>query len=287
MTRGVILYNYGTKMVARLLVVADSLREHWDGEVAIITSGPANGDEAGQAVAEDYGFEFLRVGFRTTPGKNVALLNKTLLHEVTPFDTSVLIDIDCLVRGDVTPIFEAAERAEFAIPQFADWLVKGKIRKRVARWEGILPPWMMDNAYKYPAAINCGVYGFTRRSRIMADWYNWAVQNRESWIPDETCVQAMLGSYSHELLPEKYNCSCRYGDVPNAVIIHYHGRKHCRFVPDENDRPTTEFRHHSELWWAYFQKLRRHRVMRKWWKSDRMLRKFVDTWDKARKEPRA
>jgi hypothetical protein len=287
MTRGVILFNAGGKMIVRLAVTLMTLRRHYVGPVCIVVDEASTKDPFVrdiEAIAERWGAEVKLTGFKTLAGKHRTLLNKCLLHHKTPFDVSLLIDIDCAVYGDVEPMLDAAEAHEFSVAQFHNWKVRGKVKKRVGNWRDILPAEMMDAAYKYPAAINTGVYGFRKDAELLIDWWNFAVRNRGAWIPDETCCQAMIASYPHKLMPAKYNTSCRYGDVESAVIIHFHGDKHCRFRVGPDRKPTREYRFNSQLWWPLFESIRDWPVVQNNIRGDRMLRKYLATWDEVKSE---
>jgi hypothetical protein len=275
--RGVILFNAGRKMLCRAAVCLHTLRRHWDGPVALLldTESVEAWDclQIGKLCGE-YAASPVQVKFQTDEGKHRAYLNKCLLHKHTPFDVSLLIDLDCIVQGDVTPMLDAAEQDEFALCQFHDWEVKGMIRKRAAFWETILPADMMAAAYNYPAAINTGIYAFRRDSQLMHDWWGYAMQGRESWIPDETCCQAMVASYPHRLMSPRFNTSCRYGDIEKAVIIHFHGRKHCRFHDG-----SVQFQYNSQMWYREFEQIRELPFVKSYILNDRMLRKYLPIWD--------
>lgn len=292
------LYNAGQKMLVRLAVTLATLRRHFDGNVTIISEPTEDdGTEGCRAIAKALGADVLIPKWRTKvpPGSNWVLLNKCLLHEVTPYDVTCLIDADCTVHGRIQPMFDGAEDYQFSVARFSNWLVRGKIAKRVERWRNIVPDGMLSRALGYEAAINTGVYAFTRHSALMDDWYTFALQGRETYIPDETCCQVMLASYPHQLEAQAFNVSCKYGlasHFKSAVIVHYHGRKHCRIEP--NDGTNTRTKHHltkswnflnaSELWFPEFQKIRHKPWVEPWIKKDRQLRHYLPRWKQARLE---
>jgi len=295
-TRGVVLYNAGQKMLVRLAVTLTTLRRHWDGPVTVVAE-PDDGKPGCEVIASALGADLLVPKWKTAtpPGDNWVLLNKCLLHEVAPYDLTCLIDADCTVHGRIDPIFDGAEDYQFCVCRFSDWQVKGKIAKRVQRWRGIVPDAMLERALRYEAAINTGVYAFDRYSALMGDWHKFALQGRGTYIPDETCCQVMLASYPHQLEAQRFNVSCKYGlasHFQSKVIVHYHGRKHCRIEP--NDGKNKRTKHHltaswnflnaSELWWPEFHKLRHKPYVEPYVKADRQLRHYLPRWKKARAE---
>lgn len=283
MTRGVILFNAGRKLLVRAAVCLSTLRRHWTGPVTLLVDrNELRTDDSPhiRAMCRHWAVDFSPVKFETGEGRNRAFLNKCLLHTVTPYSVSLLIDLDCVAQGDISPMFAAAERAEFAVCRFADWTVRGKIAKRIANWNGILPASVMSAAAEYPAAINTGVFAFRRDAQLMRYWWDYAVRGRESWIPDETCCQAMLAAYPHELMSARFNASCRYGkELDSAAIIHYHGSKHCRFR--EN---TDEFLFDAARWYEAFEEIRHLPFVERFIFSDRQLRKNLPTWDAIRSD---
>ena len=226
------------------------------------------------------------------PGHARALLCKTQLHLHTPYDTSILLDADTVTLGDITPIFEAAESSGFAVAQFSDWKTTGRIRKRIEEWRPIVGDKWTDEALAYGPAINTGVYGFRRDSKLMADWYEIAVKNRAGFIPDETCCQVMLPRYPHVIMPARFNVSCRYGTLTDAVVVHMHGRKHCRMTdPDSAVLQTgkrrfarvvwrPQFLNNSDIWLREFEEIRHRDEVQAVIKHDRQLRQNLPRWDR-------
>jgi hypothetical protein len=230
-TKGVIYYNYGEGCLARLAVSLHTLRKHYDGPVTVISDGQESGRvckllRADQRLKID--LVEPRVDVRT--GKNHAYLSKCRLHEMTPYDVSLFIDADTIIRGDLTPLLPLAEQHEFVVPQFSNWVSHGRmISRRIMEWQHIRPR-DMKHALKFGPALNTGVMAFTRDSKFMKDWFRVARRGRGFFIPDETSCQVVLWRYPHKVVEHQYNASCRYDDCqdPNVRLVHFHGRKHCR-----------------------------------------------------------
>lgn len=239
MSKGVIYYNTGQKCLPRLLVSLHSLRKHYGGPVTILSQGKESHEHChkiAKAISDTlvYGnnqnaINVKEVDYGVPNGSNKAFLEACLSHLSTPYAVSMWLDADTIVRGGIMDILNAAEEHEFAVCQFANWTSSGRVASRIKAWSKLYPEWI-EPALKFGPALNCGVFAFRREAKVMQDWYNLALPGRENFLADESCLQTILHRYPHMILPAKYNCSCKYGDVndPDVRIIHYHGRKHCR-----------------------------------------------------------
>lgn len=277
--RGVVYYNTGNKMIVRLAVSLHTLRKHYDGPCTILSEGEAS-HAACNAIAEKYQADCRHIKMMKATEeckKNVAYLNACLINDHTPYDTTMWIDSDTTIHGTFEEMFDAAEEHDFAISQFSDWRTSGKIGKRIRNWEGILPDHWIERALEFGPAINCGVFAFKKDTALVRDWYNLAKQGQYTMIPDETCCQVMLAQpeYKNKIMPQYFNCSCKYGErwINQAKIVHYHGRKHCRF---DNGEP----QFHSNFWYNQFEEIRDWWVIKDYKSKDRMLRKGLMEWDR-------
>jgi hypothetical protein len=229
--QGVIFYNYGIGCAARLAVAVWTLRKHYTGPLAIISDGQESHDVCRHFAADArLGVQLLECDFNVKKDKNHHYLSKCRLHDYTPYDVSLYIDADVVVRGDLTPMLAVAAEHEFAVPQFCDWKSSTPvIRRRLLDWRKIRPRDMRP-ALEYGPAINTGVFAFRRDSTFMADWFKIARRGRKFFIPDEVSCQLVLWRYPHKVVEHFYNGSCRFDDClsPEIRLIHYHGRKHIR-----------------------------------------------------------
>jgi len=274
MNEGVIYYNKGMKMLVRLIVSLHSLRKVYDKNVAILIEGEES-DEC-KEIANMYNAQIVDVDFGESY-KNKTYLNSCLSHTVTPYDTSIWIDSDTVILKDPSKLFEHARKNEFAIAQFANWVTNGsKIRKRIKAWEPYLPEFVKD-AINFGPAINCGVYAFHKDGKLVKDWFDHAVKGKTSFIPDEVCCQVILPQYPHIIVDPKYNTSCRYGTVDkNTVIIHYHGRKHCRIKDGK-------YLNNSKLWFNEYNEIKDLDIIKSLVKKDRQLRINLKIFEKLNK----
>jgi len=270
-SRGVIYYNIGLKMLVRLSCSINSLRRIYSGNVSILA------DEIGypecKVIGNHFGVDVVKVNL-TKDKKNAALLNKCLLHTVTPYDISIFIDSDTIVYKPFFELFDLAKIHGFVTTSFSNWTTKrGTIYRRIKAWRELLPNYM-DNAMKEAPAINTGTFAFRKDSTLMKDWYDVAVQRYDSYIPDETACQVILHRYPNLVVSKNYNTSCKY-DSPltdEKKILHFHGRKHCRI------NHKGEYEYNSNLWFDEFRKIMNLDFVRTYTQHDPQLRRYIQRW---------
>ena len=285
---GVVYYNTGEKMAVRLAVSVHTLRKVYGGPVTILSEGEPSHAFC-EPIADEYDCNMQETVFHgATEGKNTTYLNACLVGQHTPYENTVWLDSDTVILRRFDELFAAAERSDFAIAQFADWSTKhkkhpekrSKIGGRIESWRGILPDHWLDRAIEFGPAINCGVFAFNRQSQLVADWHELARKGQhDSFIPDEVCCQIMIAQphYKAEIMGSKFNCSCKYDnpDGDDVRVIHYHGRKHCRF-----DDVTSQPLYGAETWYSAFEEIREWDLVRHYMPKDRMLRKYHPQWDR-------
>jgi hypothetical protein len=232
--KGVIYFNLGTKCLIRLLVSIHSLRKYWDGPITIISTG-TDSNNALKLIDDD--INVIEADFPDIKeGKNAVFLKKAAVNRFTPYKLNVFLDSDTIVKGDFTELFDLAEKHDFVVPQFHNWTTSTRaIVKRINGWKDTYPK-LMKPALDYGPALNCGVFAFKKDTKFVQEWTDKITPGRNSFIPDETGMQVVIHQYKHLVADQKYNCSCKYSKPHNndTRIIHFHGRKHCRF--DNNNR---------------------------------------------------
>ena len=308
MARGVLMYNVGKKMLARLYIAMKTLRDVWDGPACILAEQPHN---PVKKWCKEWDIQFIPVEFSTPEGRKRTYLNACECHKFTPYDVTMWLDSDTMCLRDFSEMFDAAEEYEFAIAQFASWKTGGKIAKRIKAWKDTYPD-KIEAALAFGPAINCGVFAFSSDSKLMADWHGLAIPGRSfSFIPDETCCQVILPEYPHKIMPHWFNCSAKY-DKPRCVdtrIVHFHGNKHCRLrsknevdeirkeyfrkqkeysckgkMPKDKmaelnrlDNNCTPILNHSDLWYLEFDKVRSK--LEPYIQHDKQLRQNLPRWE--------
>ncbi|GAF73340.1 unnamed protein product, partial [marine sediment metagenome] len=211
MTRGVLYWNSGTKLLTRLHVSLGSLREIYDGPVTILLS---NAPKRYEEILGTNGFNVKRID--VPEGHRQALIIKTCLNQYTPYETTVFIDCDTLIIRPFDELFGWAEEHKFVATAFATWNVKrGAIARRVKSWydQKLISEEEYKAAAAYPAGINVGIMGFQKDATIYNDWRPLAEKGFNAFIPDEVSCQILLPKHHHYLAPQYFNSSCRYSPV--------------------------------------------------------------------------
>lgn len=248
MNSGVLYYNYGLGCLPRLVVSLYSMRKHYSGPIVVLSDGEQSHQACKEISKESrLEVEVRECDFEVRHGRNHHYLSKCRLHEYTPFDTTVYVDSDTLIRGDISDLAPIAAKNEFVVTQFSNWVTTGRtITKRINDWAKIRPNDMVK-ALQYGPAVNTGVMAFQKNAKFMLDWFRIARKGRKLFIPDETSCQVVLWRYPHKVVEWWYNASCRYDDVsdPKVRVIHYHGRKHCR----------AGLPHNAKLWWDTYKEI--------------------------------
>lgn len=243
MTDGILYYNVGTKCLARLLTSIHSLRKVYSGNICILSSGEES-HYACKSISQKYDCIFKEVE-KSIDFKHYYWYEKSRMHEYTPFENTIFIDSDTIIQKDPSDMFEMIQEHDFVVPQFGQWTTQTRvINKRISRWLDIdkdLVDFTLQN--KFPS-VNVGVYGFNKKSALMKNWYDFTIQNKTATLPEETTCHLLLNLYKGKVVDSLYNYSCKHDlkDVKEAVVIHYHGNKHCRLSEDG------ELLYNAELW---------------------------------------
>lgn len=244
--RGIIYFNTGRKCLTRLAVSIYSLRKYYTGNITLLYIG--NIEPEYDIICNQFNCSLKKIIEESSEGKNKVFLDKILAHTNTPYNTSIFLDSDTIILKDPSEdLFSAANDHEFAICQLSNRETKGIIAKRINEWKDIYPQFI-EKALNFGPAINGGVVAFRKDSKFIKDWYKYTIMGRKNFIPDEVCCQILLPQYSHIILDDRYNTSCKYSKIhEDTRVIHFHGRKHNRTDKDGN------FLFHGDIWEKYFQ----------------------------------
>jgi len=227
--QGVIYLLHGSKLGVRLAVSLWTLRQHYSGPVCILTTDE-RADEIGQLLASDSRLNVMqhtiRVGDPTQRHWHYVL--KTFVSQFMPFETSVFIDCDTIVRGSIDELFCLPTPQHIVVTQFCDWHTRGRIMsKRIRAWQATHAE-LIEPALAFGPAINTGVFSITRQTAVLERWSEVARAGQEHHMTDELAMQLLLPHYPNVVLGPQFNCSIKYGcpEDPDTRIIHFHGRKH-------------------------------------------------------------
>lgn len=229
MTSGVIYLLDGTKPAARLVVSLVTLRRHYEGPVAILATS-ATASEVVESICLDPSLSVALANIEHDLGdaKHRPFLLKTIVHRFSPFDVTLFLDCDTIVRGDLSPLFEFPTDEHILVTQFVNWTSDMRmIARRVQRWSSICPE-LIEPALEFGQAVNTGVFSFTRSTVAMKNWFALAYAGRHEFIPDEIAMQLLLPAVPAVVLDDRFNCSPKFRDAEgdDVRIVHFHGRKH-------------------------------------------------------------
>lgn len=211
---GILYLMIGTKHAEHLVVSLRSLRQHWQGSVAIIC------DNDGMRFCRDAcgmhelpGVELVPFDYqrhrKKRRGSGGVYCAKTMMHELTPFDRTVFLDADTLVCGDLTPVFSEGEQVK--VTQWMDWVSTGKMMAgRIKEWQQQAPAEVERQLSRPWPAINTGVIGFTKDSwPTMNAWAEMTARNIR-FICDEIAMQLIFPDWPCVVLDDRYNTSPCY-----------------------------------------------------------------------------
>ena len=249
MTKGVIYYNRGRKCVVRLIVSMMTLRKHYQGPITLFLDDKGFGKENMSLLTKDVKREF-DVDVITDENEDTTTYVRAVeVCMKAPYDLNLWMDADTVILGNIDEILIQAETHDLSIAHFAKWKTRGgTISSRINALKDIVPQYM-EAAIDYGPAINCGIYGFPKNSKILKEWL-WLSKRAESihtFIPDEKSCQVLLPQYDVSILPTKYNVSVIHDpdylankgkinvfEIARKFdwrVLHAHGRKHCKDFP--------------------------------------------------------
>jgi len=264
---GVLYFNSGHKLICRLLVSLDSLRQRYTGEVSLLASHMP--DDVLKVIA-DSGVNVIRQDLKA--GGQEALLVKTRLDEFTPFKRTLFLDADTLVLGDVRPMFSQLDEYECIFTQFSAWMANHRAiehRVRIIMEKGhITKEQYLEAISPKRPAINIGVYSWREDATIWKEWKALSHKITDHYIPDEASLQAVLHKHNHKVESNNYNVSLNrpgyLGPTPDTskwVVLHLAGRAHT------SSKKSAGW---NKLWIEHAKKM---------YKEDRMnFKKILDTY---------
>lgn len=226
---GVLYFLSGARHGVRLLVSLASLRNHYDGPAAILTTDP-DAHKIGKRIASIASLDVRHIpvfpdGQRK---RNWSFAFKTEIPQYSPFDKTVYLDCDTLVTGSIRELFEGISDDRIVVTRFCEWITTGRtIARRIRAWQDTHSH-LIEDALSFGPAVNTGVFGFSRNSSILATWSETTKKGQHHFIPDEVAMQLLIPHFPHTLLDSRYNCSAKYeaNHHPDPRVIHYHGRCH-------------------------------------------------------------
>jgi hypothetical protein len=229
MTQGIVYLLHGRKLGVRLVVSLRSLRSHYSGPVAIISTDPESSSICSR-IADDKRLNAIHITCSPRPlaKRHWGYVLKTYVHQLSPFDESLFLDCDTVIRGDLGPLFSFSSPEQIVVTRCCNRATsRGIIAKRIKRWKELFPE-LVESALRYGHGVNTGIFAFTRETLVMDRWRQVAVAGADHFIPDEIAMQLLLPHYPHQMLDQRFNCSPKYGNAygDDVRVVHFHGRKH-------------------------------------------------------------
>ena len=167
---GIVYLISGNKHAVVLVASIVSLRKHWGGSITVVGT-----DDAGYEIACKLGDDSRLdvISKRMEHGnqkRNSGYLNKTRIGSVLNYDRMIFLDADTIVCGDVSEVFPRGD--EMVLTSWAGWVTTGRMMsRRIEKWSGVEPD-RVSRMLSVPwAAINTGVFGFTKNTEFMKDWF--------------------------------------------------------------------------------------------------------------------
>ena len=275
MSNGVVYLNAGTKCLPRLLVSVYSLRKNYSGEISIVSIGEES-HEICKKICDMFVCQLIEVK-QEHNFKHYYWYEKARINSYSKYDNTIFIDSDTLILKPFDELFTEIEKNDFIVPQFSDWSVKkGIIQKRLSAWKQVDEDLFNKTITSGMSSVNVGVFGFNKKSDLMNNWFNFTIKKKDAVLPEESTCHLLLNRYKGKIIDSKYNYSCKHEKKPvgDSVIIHYHGRKHCRV--DENKIPIFN----SDLWIENWSLCLNNNIcdVNKWWMGcgDTQLRRFMN-----------
>lgn len=288
MQDGVIYFLMGDKHAVQLVVSLRSLRDFWQGPVAILC-----GDDKALSIAEQCASDVrldpvLAIRFDalerqegwTRSGRGY--MNKAhALSLLSPFERTVFFDADTLIVGDFRELWP---RDEFVhLTQFCSWTCKDRrIRGRVELWREAMPKevaralaWR-NGVDKGLPAINTGVMAWTRETKRFLDAWRETTAKNVIFMADELAAQLIFLDFPHVVFPHEYNASPIHSrELGEVKVWHNHGMK-C--VVRQNAH---------RIWWPHYERCLEDNIAQlAYWTpaGDRRLKQFLENPEKVKEE---
>lgn len=113
---------------------------------------------------------------------------RALLH--SPFKTSIWVDLDCEILGDLSPLF------------------------------GYSP---LAAALDGREGVNTGVLVFQQGHPLLQKWATFSTDNTHQFAGDQDALNELLQNETIKIIPQTYNWRAALGHNPDARIVHWQG----------------------------------------------------------------
>ena len=208
MSQGIVYIIIGTDHDFQLAVSLYTLRQHYVGDVAILTDDQR---PALRSIARGANANLRQVARPNAKGPALAL--KAMLHRLSPFTSTVFLDTDTLVRQPLNALFLPDNSQLLRVTPYADWtgLHKQTISRLVAiqNFGLVHPSYVRRLQHLNRPYINVGVFACTPATAIGPDWeattMGFEVGSSER-TGEEAALNMILPDYPHEIWDDSWNC---------------------------------------------------------------------------------
>ena len=174
MTREIAYLMSGRPHLPYLLTSLYTLRNHWEGPV-VISAWEESFDMVEQIVKDGRldGIGKIRIAKREPAyrGKNDQFMDKIHMVMASDANTVLYLDADTTIHGDLTPLFESAEKFGFCATQFCEWKCDGMARNRIEKLRPFptIPQEHIDHLLQAPEwpSVNGGVWAARPSSTVL------------------------------------------------------------------------------------------------------------------------
>lgn len=168
--------------------------------------------------------------------RNDKYRQKCFMDGLSPFDKTVYLDADTLVRGSLKPLFEFSPDRAVTLTQFSDWNSNGrKIPNRIRPWNDVANADVQEMLARAYPAINTGIIAFDKSSGSQKFFQEWRELTAKKivFICDELSAQLIFWRHACRVVDDRWNASPIHSNRTDAIIWHGHGSK---FIKREQGR---------------------------------------------------
>jgi len=153
---GILYCNNDIIYLPRLLTSIHSLRKVYNGSICILSVGE-HSNYICKKICEKYNCKMISVQSEC---------KKSDLHNITPFNNTIYIDIDTIVLNDISYIFNLIKTNEFIGVNSLN--IRFRFSRDLRMWKKIIPNLIDKN--KNIRSVDPCVFGFSKDSLFMYKW---------------------------------------------------------------------------------------------------------------------
>lgn len=270
MSQGVCYLLVGDDPWYRLMLTASitTLRDHYDGEVVVLTDQP----DLSLGVRQELVIPPLsprrdirdRVRWHHT---------KTQAGRLSRLSSTVFLDCDTLVAKPIDELFLSDGDERLRLTRYGDRTVRDRqIRHRLLNMlgAGLLHPSRLDRLMRdNTVAVNTGVYALTDKMAWSDEWLRTTRSVDRFWIHDEMAAQTLYPDRPHDLVADdRFNVIPMFSKTKDAAIWHCIGGSYGHNYFSNKPIPP-----YTQLWFDTVARLWADNIgrVREWWDIGVML----------------